>query len=177
MARRIQLAAHLSVEELGRRYRLATDPVERSRWHMLWLLGQGQTAQQVAAVTGYSAYWIGQIAQCYNRQGPVGVSNRWHQARGHAPAIPLVLQEELRQVLTGPPSAEDKWTGRTEAEWLTARVGRLVPYHLGWRYLRRLGLRRYAPRPRHVQGAEPAEREAYKEFILDVNQQAPASAG
>jgi len=69
MARHIHLEAHLSVEELGRRYRRATDPVERSRWQMLWLLGQGQTAQQVAAVRGYSAYWIGQIAQRYNRQG------------------------------------------------------------------------------------------------------------
>lgn len=48
MARRIHLAEHLSVDELGQRYRRAGDPVERSRWQMLWLLGQGQTAQQVA---------------------------------------------------------------------------------------------------------------------------------
>lgn len=129
---------------------------------MLWLLCQGQTAQQVAAVTGYSAYWIGQIAQRYNQQGPAGMRNRWHQARGHAPAIPLALQEELRQVLAGPPPTGDKWTGRTVAEWLTARLGRQVPYHLGWRYLQRLGLRRYAPRPHHVKAADPAEQEAFK---------------
>jgi transposase len=162
MARRIHLEDHLSVEELGRRYRRAADPVERSRWQMLWLLRQGQTARQVAAVTGYSAYWVGQVAQRYNDQGAAGVSNRWHQARGRAPTIAPEVQAELRQVLTGPAPRGDTWTGRTVAEWLGARLGRPVAYHVGWRYLRRLGLRRYAPRPRHVQAAAPAEQEAFK---------------
>jgi|SRR5690348_3583558 transposase len=162
MARRIQLAEHLSVEELGRRYRRATDPVERSRWQMLWLLRQGQTARRVAAVTGYSAYWVGQIAQRYNDQGAAAVSNRWHQARGRAPMIAPEVQAELREALTGPAPRGEKWTGRTVAEWLSTRLGEPVAYHVGWRYLRRLGLRRYMPRPRHVRAADPAEQATFK---------------
>jgi len=45
---------------------------------MLWLLSQGHTAVAVARVTGYSAYWIGQIAKRYSTQGPQGMQNRRH---------------------------------------------------------------------------------------------------
>jgi hypothetical protein len=63
MARRIHLAPHLTTDEVERRYRRAHDPVERSRWQMLWLLAQGHSATQIATVTGYSAFCIGQIAR------------------------------------------------------------------------------------------------------------------
>lgn len=162
MARRIHLAEHLSVDELGQRYRRAGEPVERSRWQMLWLLGQGQTAQQVAAVTGYSAYWVGQIAKRYNAQGPAGVSNRWHQARGHAPIVSAEVLAELQRALQESAPDGALWTGRTVAEWLSRRLGRPVSYHLGWRTLRRLGWRRSMPRPRHIQAANRGEQEAFK---------------
>jgi transposase len=142
MGRHISLETHLSVDELEGRYRRATDAVARSRWQMLWLLARGQTARQVAAVTGYSAYWIGQIARRYNQEGPAGVEDRRHQARGRAPALAAEQQEELRQVLAGPAPEGDHWTGRTVAEWIGAHWGRPVSPWLGWAYLRRLGLRR-----------------------------------
>ena len=72
MARRISLAPHFTVEELGGRYRTTKDPVERSRWHFLWLLARGFTASVIASITGYSAYWIGRIARRYNERGPDG---------------------------------------------------------------------------------------------------------
>ena len=78
MARRIHLQPHLSVAELERRYRSAHDPNERTWWQILWLLSQGHTAVAVARVTGYSAYWIGQIAKRYSTQGPQGMQNRRH---------------------------------------------------------------------------------------------------
>jgi hypothetical protein len=55
MARRISLAPHLTSEDLEGRYRSTPDPVERSRWHFLWLLARGLTATLVARITGYSA--------------------------------------------------------------------------------------------------------------------------
>jgi transposase len=78
MARRIYLSPHLSVAELARRYRTAKEPHERTWWQILWLLAQGRTATALAAVTGYRAYWIGQIAKRYNEQGPAGMVNRRH---------------------------------------------------------------------------------------------------
>src|SRR5262245_56874566 len=76
MPRRIHLKSHLTDDELQRRYRAATDPVERSHWHFLWLLASRIAATAVAAITGYSANWVGQIAWRYNTEGPDGVRDR-----------------------------------------------------------------------------------------------------
>src|SRR5258705_12356809 len=81
MARHIHLELHLSLDELAQRYRSTKDPVERSRWHFLWLLARGLAAKLVARITGYSAYWIGRIARRYNEHGPTGVKDYRHQSR------------------------------------------------------------------------------------------------
>lgn len=178
MARRIHLAAHLSGEELRRRYRTAQDPVERSRWQMLWLLEQGQTAQQVGAVTGYSAYWVGQIAQRYNTKGLGAVADGRHRPgadEADAPAaaeeqaepgahgvLSTAQQAELCQALAGPEPHGGLWNGRTVSEWISARLGRRVSRQCGWSYLRRLGWRPYRPRPRHVRSADAAAQETFK---------------
>jgi hypothetical protein len=73
MPRHIHLAPHLTADDLHERYRGVADPVERSHWHFL---AGGMTATAVAAVTGYLAYWIGQIARRYNTEGPDGVRDR-----------------------------------------------------------------------------------------------------
>jgi transposase len=162
MARRIHLADHLSLAELEKRYRKAHDPVARSRWHMLWLLKQGYTATQIAQLTGYTAYWIGQIARRYNEQGEAGVLDRRRPGHpAHNTLLTSAQQEELRQVLAGLAPDGDEWTGRTVAEWLSTTLGRPVPYFTGWLYLCRLGLHRIRPRPRHVK-ADPAAQEAFK---------------
>ena len=54
MARRISLEPHLTIEELEGHFRSTKDPVERSRWHFLWLLARGLTATVIASITGYS---------------------------------------------------------------------------------------------------------------------------
>jgi hypothetical protein len=63
MPRHIRLQPYLTERDLHVRYRQAQDPVVRSRWQFLWLLTRGLTATTIARVTGYSAYWIGQIAE------------------------------------------------------------------------------------------------------------------
>jgi len=141
MARHIHLQPHLSVEELERRYRRAADPVERSRWQLLWLLGRGQTATAVAETTGYSPYWIGQIAKRYNEHGPEGVADRRHQWPGGKPLLSEEQQEELRQALVGPAPDGGLWTPQAVAEWIGQRLGHPVRYQLGWDYLRRLKTR------------------------------------
>jgi hypothetical protein len=80
MPRRIRLVPHLADDQLEARYRLARDLVERSHWHFLWLLAGGMTATAVTAVTGYFAYWIGQVARRYNHDGPVSAHDRRHRA-------------------------------------------------------------------------------------------------
>ena len=167
MGRHIHLQPHLSVDDLERRYRTAKEPHERSWWQILWLLAQGRTATELAGVTGYSAYWIGQLAKRYNEHGPAGMHNRQHTtSRRAAPLLSAALQEELRQALAAPAPEDDRWSGRTVAEWMRIRLGRPgrpVSRYRGWVYLQRCNPRpRHGlPRPRHAL-ADHAEQEAFK---------------
>lgn len=52
-----------------------------------------QPAREVAQSTGYSAYWIGQIAQRYNTEGSEGVVNR-HQIISHR-ATPILARRSV----------------------------------------------------------------------------------
>jgi transposase len=114
-------------------------------------LACGLTATTVARVTGYSAYWIGQIARRYNATGPDAVRDRRRQAKASHPMLTEEQQAALHTALAKPHSAGDRWCGRTVAAWSGERLGRQVLRQLGWRYLRRMGARFLKPRPRHIQ--------------------------
>jgi hypothetical protein len=133
MSRRIRLVPHLEVDELERRYRAAKEPHERSWWQILWQLARGQMATQMAETTGYSRYWIGQIAHRYNQQGPAGMVN---QSPTHSYRAPLLLSPEqlaeLAAVVRSPAPEGDVWIGRTVADWLSQKLQRPVSVQLGW---------------------------------------------
>jgi transposase len=161
---------HLADDELHDRYRRARDPVERSHWHFLWLLAGGMTATAVAAATGYSAFWIGQIARRYNTNGPDGVRDRRHELCTGHPALPTSLLTELGAAVNGAHPEGDCWCGRTVAQWLAERLGRRVGRQLGWRSLRRLGARWLKPRPHHVQ-ADPQAQAEFKALLRPLLRQ------
>jgi transposase len=162
---RIKLTPHLSVAELEQRARHTPEPTEHNRWQIIWLLSTGQLAREVAASTGYSAYWIGQIARRYNAEGPEGMVNRRHTtSRRATPLLSEPQLEALRQALGGPAPQGERWTSRTVATWMAERLGRPgrpVAKQRGWDYLRRLDARLRLPRPRHV-AASAAEPTAFK---------------
>ena len=109
MARRIRLEPHLSEAELERRYRQAKDGLLRGWWQIRWLLSRQQTAKDIAQSTGYSRYWIGQLAKRYNEQGPAGMRNRQHTtSRRATPLLSPALQEELQQALARPAPEDDR---------------------------------------------------------------------
>src|SRR6476646_5957827 len=109
MPRRIGLPPYLSEHALHERYRQTPDPVERSHWQFLWLLARGMTATAIAGVTGYSAYWIGQIARRYNRAGPEGVRDQRRHGRARQPLLTQERHAALRAALAEPHPAGDHW--------------------------------------------------------------------
>jgi transposase len=152
----------LSIDELERRYRAAREPHERSWWQILWLLARGQLAKDIAESTGYSRYWIGQIAKRYNAEGADGMRNRQY-THSHR-AQPLLSAEQLAELaaaVRGPAPDRDEWVGRTVAEWMSQRLGRPVRAQVGWVYLVKLEGKRRKPRPRHVQ-ADPEAQAQFK---------------
>ena len=160
MPRQIKLTDHLSVAELEQHYRQAVAPVTRSHFQILWLLAQGKTAQVVAAVTGYSSYWVGQIARRYNEGGPGAMGDQ----RQHNPGGQWLLSQEqkhqLEQALQQPPEDGGLWTGSKVAAWIQKKIEKPVHPQRGWDYLRLLDYTLQVARPRH----HKADAEAQETF-------------
>jgi transposase len=156
------LTAHLSTAELGQRYRAARCPLERSHLQIVWLLSQGRSEREVAAVTGYGQRWIAEIVRRYNAEGASGLGDQRARNTG---ARPLLSQEDeaaLRDALVEPPTDGGLWTGPKVAAWMTRRLGRKVWPQRGWDYLKRLEHSLQVPRPKHAKAASAEEQEAFK---------------
>jgi transposase len=160
MAQRMTIAPHLRVDELERRYRRADDPIARSQWQMVWLLGSGLPTGQVARVTGYSVRWVQEIARRY-RAGPQAIGDRRHGNPGASPLLDAAQQEQLRQALAGPAPDDGIWSCRSVAAWMSQTLGRPVSAQRGWEWMRRLGFTPQRPRPRETR-ADPVAQEAFK---------------
>lgn len=112
MPKRISIAPHLPLEELESRYRQAKDPVERSHYQIIWLLGQGRSTAEVASVTGYSRRWIYEIVRGYNHAGAAMLGDLRHQNPGATPLLDEVQQANLLQALRGVAPDAGLWNGR-----------------------------------------------------------------
>jgi transposase len=165
MPKTIKLESHLSSEELEDRYRRAKDPVLRSHYQILWLIGLGKSTTQVMEVTGYSRGWIQQLARRYNRYGAEALGDGRHRNPGakHRALLSGEQQHELREALRKPPPDGGMWNSRKVGEWIERRSGKTVSQkkQRGWEYLNRLGQSPKVPRPHHA-SADERDREAFK---------------
>jgi hypothetical protein len=123
MAKRVTVQTALTAEELHERYRNATNPVERTHWHILWLMKEGHTPNEIAFMLGYTARWVRTIVQRWNQTGEQGIRDQ----RLTLPGAPCLLttsqQKELDQVLDQPP-ADGGRLSRSQSGSLDARAPR-----------------------------------------------------
>ena len=161
MPNRLTLTLHLPTEELEHRYRACRDPVERGRWHIVWLVGQGHSGAAVARLTSYSQTWVRTIIHRYNAQGPAGLADGRHTNPGQPPIVPPAVREALHARLADPPPDGGLWTGPKVAAWLSARCDRTVSPQRAWEVLQRIGFSLQQPRPL-ARRADPVAPDAFK---------------
>ena len=65
-----RVVAHLSAEDLERRYVDCANPVEARHIQAIWLLAQGHTVGATSKVTAFGSRWIEQMLERYNAFGP-----------------------------------------------------------------------------------------------------------
>ena len=99
MSGRIFVAPHHSTEELERRYKAASDGIERGHLHIIWLLSR--SAKFVAEVTGYTPTWVSKILWRYNCLAGLGDGRLDNP--GAAPLLEPAQVEELRDLVSEPP--------------------------------------------------------------------------
>jgi transposase len=161
MPKRLKLEPHQTPEELSQLYRQASDPIERTRYQIIWLLATGRVTEDVAAVTGYCRNSIYRLVRRYNELGTDGLKDKRHQHPGCQPLLSEVEQAQLWQTLQTPPADGGLWNSRKVAEWMSNLLDRPVSVQRGWDYLRSLELRLRVPRPEH-ELSDPDIQEAWK---------------
>lgn len=161
MPKRIEIAEHLSVSELQARYREAKNPVTRSQYQIIWLLASGKKTEEVAIATGYTVYWVRELARRYNHSGIEGLGDHRENNPGKEPLLDEVQIAQLLQVIQGPAPDGGLWNGRKVADWMSEVLGYRVWPQRGWEYLKAMEYRLRIPRPEN-QKADLIEQEEWK---------------
>src|SRR3954454_14013638 len=84
----------LDVRQVRERMYRAATPRERERWHALWLLAQGWSANKVAAVLDRDAHTIGGWLTAFCAHGPAALA--FAQTGGPPPALDPDVQAGLK---------------------------------------------------------------------------------
>lgn len=71
--RRAKLAEHLSSAELQAHYLRCRHPVDRVRWHALWLISTGKSGNEAASLVGRTSGWASVLVRSYNERGGASV--------------------------------------------------------------------------------------------------------
>lgn len=161
MPRRLQINEHLSLSDLEQHYRQAKAGIERSHYHIIWLLAQGRSTLEVSGITGYSRTWIYELVRSYNHYGPQSLGDQRRSNPGRAPLLNEVQQAQLWQALQSSPGDGELWDGPKVAQWMSDLLGHPVHPQRGWDYLKSLEMKRRRPRPEHIE-SDPEQQQQWK---------------
>src|SRR5918996_3059193 len=130
------VADHLSVAELQAVYRRSGDATLARHYQVIWLLAQGRSCAETAALTGFARRWVEQLLARYNAFGPASLGDR-RRGNGARPRLltPGML-DTLRERLKSPPDDGGGLGGGKGAALLAARLGVVpVAQQRGWEAL------------------------------------------
>jgi transposase len=156
--KRLPVVAHLSADEVGRRYRSCSDAKEKTRWHLVWLLLRDQTlsCERAGPLVGLSDAHARTLLKRWNVHGPDGLADR-RRANKSTGKLTAPQQAEVYDALQQESPDGGLWSGPKLARYVRDRWGIEVCPETGWRWLRKLGFRLVVPRPRHPEAAGPGE--------------------
>src|SRR5436309_8101708 len=83
--KRLPVVRHLTANRARAKYRACRHPVEKVRWHAVWLLlraDRSRTPALVAEVVGLLAITVRDVLRRWNDHGPAGLIDRRASDRG-----------------------------------------------------------------------------------------------
>ena len=114
---------HRTSNQLRSKYRACRHPVEKPRWHALWLLArtdEPRTPAQVANLVGLSAVTVRAVLHRWNDHGPAGVADR-RRDNGADPKLTTRQRDALYAALQKRPPDGGLWTGPKVARYVRDR--------------------------------------------------------
>jgi len=146
-----------------RMYRAPT-PRERERWHALWLLAQGWSANKVAELLERDPHTVGAWLAAFDRGGPAALA--FAQPGGPPPALDPAAQAGLKVAIQAAPSDVGidlaNWNRKVVRQFIEARCGIRLGRSACTRSLHRLGFAYKRPKKRLLK-ADEAKRAAFVE--------------
>jgi len=161
---RLPVLRHRTARQAGVKYRSCRHPVEKTRWHLVWLLlreDEPRTPARAAEAVGVSVITARTVLKRWNAHGPEGLADRRAGNRGR-PRLTDDQRDALFAALKGRPPDGGLWNGPKVARYVQDRWGVAVRPQTGWRWLRGLGFTLQVPRPSHPRSADPATRARWK---------------
>jgi len=147
-----------------RMYRAPT-PRERERWHALWLLAQGWSANKVADILERDAHTSGGWLAAFERGGPAALA--FAQTGGPPPALDPAAQAGLKVAVQATPAEVGidlaNWNWKVVRQFIEARCGVRLCRSACTRYLHRLGFVHKRPKKRRLK----ADEEKRAAFVQD----------
>ena len=161
---RIPFVRHRTANQIRAKYRSCRHPVEKVRWHALWLLARTdapRTPAEVADLVGLSAVTVRAVLHRWNAHGPDGVADG-RKGNGSEPKLSARRRDALYAALQRRPADGGLWSGPKVARYVADRWQVRVRPETGWRRLCELGFSLRVPRPSHPKSADPPRRRAWK---------------
>lgn len=161
---RLPVARHRTARQAWAKYRACRHPVEKSRWHLVWLLLRAddpRTPAQAAAVVGVSVITARDVLHRWNADGPAGLADRRAGNCGR-PRLTDGQRAALLTALKKRPPDGGLWTGPKVVAYVRDRWGVTVRPQTGWRWLVALGFALQVPRPSRPRAADPAAQRRWK---------------
>jgi len=155
---------HRTAKQIRAKYRSCRHPIEKVRWHAIWLLSrtdEPRTPAQVGDLVGLSAVTVRDVLHRWNDQGPDGVIDR-RKGNGAEPKLTTRRQDALYAALQKRPPDGGLWTGPKVARYVRDRWRVTVRPETGWRWLVDLGFTLQVPRPSHPKAADAQIRRGWK---------------
>lgn len=162
----LRVKSHLTYRELTQRYRICKNSIEKSRWHLIWLMANPSKPIMVtkaAKTVGFCQRWARTLVRRYNENGENGLIDQRKNNQGNKPVLDEKQKKELKKtVLNDKPSDGGLWTSVKIANWIKEKTGKRPTTRTGLNYLYDLGFTLQQPRTSHSQKATPEEIKQFK---------------
>src|SRR5262245_6652399 len=175
---RLPVVRHATANQARAKYRACRRPIEKTRWHAVWLLlraDQPRTPAQVAELVGLSVITVRDVLHRWNDRGPAGLADRRASNRGR-PRLTDDQRAALFAALKKRPPDGGLWSGPKVAAYVRDRWAVAVCPQTGWQWLKDLGFTLQVPRPRHPKAADQATRRRWGEKPAAAAGPAPPAA-
>src|SRR4051794_11238380 len=162
--KRLPVVRHLSADRAEAEYRACRHPVEKTRWHAIWLLLRTdpvRTPAEVADLVGLSVITARDVLKRWNEHGPDGLADG-RKNNGSDSKLGADQRAQLLAALKKRPPDGGLWSGPKVAAFVRQKWGVEICPQTGWKWLVDLGFTLQVPRPSHPQAADPATQKRWK---------------